>query len=327
MIMQDKLVTIGIPAFNSEKYISKTIDSILNQTYTNIEILISDNGSTDNTQSIVLDYVKKDHRIKYISNKTTISYSENCNKIISLSNGNYIGIYHSDDIYDRNIVEKEVQALTKFPDILGVFTLYEHIDENDKQINPVRYPILFNEEFFRVDFKKFVNILIEKGGSCFCCPTSMIKKDVYLKLNGYNDQLKHIEDQDMWLRILMSGEMLILKDKLIKYRIHSAQGSSIYKNSERNSIALPLSYLKSFLNKNNLYEEYTVKINIAEAKDSLSLALLAVKREAFNDYIYWVTESKKKFIFNFFNKYGFVQKTSYKKVVFFLLKMYIHNIR
>jgi len=320
--MYDKLVTIGIPAYNSEKFISKTIESLLCQSYTNIEILISDNASTDNTKNIVLDYLKKDNRIKYFHNDKKLNYSENCNKLISLSKGDYIGLYHSDDIYDENIVKKEVQALCKYPNILGVFTLYEQVDENDKKLNTVRYPITFDCEDYSVDFRKFVNVLIDEGGSCFCCPTSMIKKDIYLKLNGYDEKLKYIEDQDMWLRILMHGKMLILKEKLIKYRIHSLQGSSIYKDINRNDIALPLSNLKYFLTSNDLLHNYQIKISIAESKDNITLAIFAVKRKNYNDYIYWLVKSKKSHCFNYFNKYGFLQQNPFPKISYFLLLIY-----
>jgi glycosyltransferase involved in cell wall biosynthesis len=320
--MQDKLVTIGIPAYNSDKFIKQTIDSLINQSYSNIEILISDNGSTDNTQNVDLEYLQKDKRVHYFKNDKKSSYSENCNKLISLAKGHYVAIYHSDDVYDYNIVKKEVQVLCEYPEILGIFSLYEQIDEHGNHISPIKYPIPFNQEIFTVDFSKFVNVLIDKGGSCFCCPTSMIRRDVYLKLNGYNEKLKYIEDQDMWLRILMTGKMAILKEKLIKYRIHSSQGSSIYKDSSRNIISIPLSHLKTFLEENDLIQQYKIKLDIAETKDCLYLAYLSLKRKNYNDFINWIEKSKKIYKLNLFSKYGFFQINPFPKYIYYLINRF-----
>lgn len=116
--MNNKLVSIVIPMFNTEKYISKCLDSLINQTYSNIEILVIDDGSTDSSKNIVNEYCEKDKRIKYY-------YQENSgvgiarNKGINLSNGEYIVFVDSDDYVTNNFITKLVYSI-KEDDIFSI---------------------------------------------------------------------------------------------------------------------------------------------------------------------------------------------------------------
>ena len=190
--MKKKLVSICIPTYNGGEFIEETLKSIVGQTYKNIEIIIGDNASTDDTCEIVEKYQKKDSRIKYYKNEINLGLFANCNKLISMSTGEYVGIYHSDDVYDLKIIEKEVDVLDNNNDLLGVFTLYERINEHGEILKNTEYPIISNKEISKVYLDEYINIILEKGGSCFCCPTSMIRRHIYEKLNGYDGGLKYV---------------------------------------------------------------------------------------------------------------------------------------
>jgi len=111
--MKNPLVSILIPVYNREKLISYTIESALNQTYENIEIIVVDNKSTDKTFEILKEYGKKDKRIKVFQNKENIGPVKNWKKCLECSSGEYIKILFSDDWMDKKFIEKSLQILDK----------------------------------------------------------------------------------------------------------------------------------------------------------------------------------------------------------------------
>ncbi|WP_261928229.1 glycosyltransferase family 2 protein, partial [Vibrio aestuarianus] len=116
------LVTIIIPTYNAANFIRESLLSIVNQTWENIEIIIGDNASTDDTESRIEDIIKEHKHIVYIKNKENVGYSKNCNDLMKMSKGKYISIFHSDDIYSPFIVEEQVKYMEEHPRILGCFT-------------------------------------------------------------------------------------------------------------------------------------------------------------------------------------------------------------
>ena len=107
------LITVGIPTYNGEKYLSQAITSVLNQTYQNLEIIISDNCSTDNTESIVNSAIKNDNRIKYFKHSCNIGYINNFNSIPLKSSGDYFIFFADDDIYDKDFIKILFQEFQK----------------------------------------------------------------------------------------------------------------------------------------------------------------------------------------------------------------------
>jgi glycosyltransferase involved in cell wall biosynthesis len=318
--MKEKLVSICIPTYNSEFFLEGTLASILGQSYQNIEIIIGDNCSSDKTIQIIENYAKKDFRISYYKNEFNIGYSKNCNKLISKSNGDYICIYHSDDIYHSNIIEKQVNFLNHYDEISGVFTHYNRINEFGEIIEKTKFQIQSIEQVIIVNLDEFIKIVLLKGGSCFCCPTSMIRREVYSFLNCYDESLKYIEDQDMWARILLNGSLAILNEKLINYRIHNKQWSSIYLDIERKEEALPLKHIKNFIFKYNLKPKFNNEILIAEAKDFVYLAVMAVRRNDYPFFYQSIMKSKLKYGLEYKTREGFVQNFPSLRITYSLIK-------
>lgn len=123
-------VSLGIPVFNGEKYLALTLDSILAQTYTDFEVVISDNGSTDGTQQICESYAAKDKRIKYHRNPTNIGIAPNFNRALELSSGEYFKWTDYDDLLAPEFVAKCVDGLDQYPDAAVCFPKTRLIDEN-----------------------------------------------------------------------------------------------------------------------------------------------------------------------------------------------------
>jgi glycosyltransferase involved in cell wall biosynthesis len=118
-ILSESLLTIGMPVFNGENTISKSIDSLLKQTFDDFKLIISDNASTDSTQKICEDYAKKDSRIRYIKQKKNIGLVPNWNFILNNSTTKYFMYAAADDTWDPQFVKKNLDVLESDENIVG----------------------------------------------------------------------------------------------------------------------------------------------------------------------------------------------------------------
>ena len=130
---KDRLVSIIVPVYNVEKYLSKCIESLINQTYTNIEILLINDGSTDNSKKICEQFKEKDSRIKLI-NKENGGLSDTRNKGLQEAIGKYIAFVDSDDYINENTVEDNLKtAIEKNADIVIFCFKYKRCKKNKRR--------------------------------------------------------------------------------------------------------------------------------------------------------------------------------------------------
>jgi glycosyltransferase involved in cell wall biosynthesis len=130
LVSKNPRVSIGIPVFNGENFLKKALDSILSQTYTDFEIIISDNASTDKTQEICLKYAAKDDRIRYYRNEENIGAKENFNRLVSLSNSQYFKWAAHDDVHAPKYLEKCMNILENDPSTVLCHSRTAKIDKN-----------------------------------------------------------------------------------------------------------------------------------------------------------------------------------------------------
>lgn len=244
------LISVCIPTYNNARYIGKTLESIINQTYKNIEIIVSDNASTDNTHEIVNSF--QDSRIKYFKNSEPIISLANWNLCLKMATADYVAIYHSDDIYEPEIVEREMDYFLDFPEVGAVFCLDKLIDESDNYVrNGVVLPSLLRNSKV-IPFNELFSELLKSPGSFLVSPTFMAKKSVFsvVKLfretEEFGDSFGSAADTEMWLRIAEKFPIGIVNERLVSRRISATQGSSIYEKM-RTSRANHFLVLDSFL--------------------------------------------------------------------------------
>lgn len=208
--MEKELVSIIIPTYNRGNIIKETINSVLNQTYQHFELLIIDDGSTDDTKKIVQSI--KDNRISYFWQENSGLPAKARNEGLKNAKGNYIAFLDSDDLWLPNKLEKQIKMFEKNEDLLLVSTNGTVFNQN---ISYICFPIQKNKI---ISFKELLkeNIIINSS--------VLMKKDV-INAIGFLDEerkLKSMEDYDYWLRLLnyKDKSILVLKDLLIKYRLH-----------------------------------------------------------------------------------------------------------
>lgn len=139
------LVSVGMPVYNGEKYIREALDSLLAQSYANLEIIISDNASTDDTWLICQDFARRDARIRCYQNAENIGIFNNFQRVIDLAKGKYFMWFAHDDLCEPNLVAKQVGLLEKNPDVLICASNIKIIDESGNYVRDMMIEGLYPE--------------------------------------------------------------------------------------------------------------------------------------------------------------------------------------
>ena len=221
--MKEPLISVMMPTYNNAKYIGQAIDSIYAQNYGNIEIIIVDDGSTDNTKEVVQQY--KDIKYFYIEHKG-IPFARN----VALENakGEYIAFLDSDDYWLPNKLNTQMQYFKEHPDCEIVFTKYENFFENE-------------------DVKKNKIAIFEKNtekNNNNCLETSVVKKSVFDKCGKFNEALQFGEDTEYIYRISKNNiNMKHIINKIFYMRRLHGKNISLKRNS-----GLMKDFLRKFSN-------------------------------------------------------------------------------
>lgn len=212
-------VSIILPTHNGEKYLAESIESCLEQTYSNFELIIIDDASTDNTPSIIKEYANKDSRIIPLRNEINLKLPASLNKGFAVSTGDYLTWTSDDNRFAPNAIKHLTEYLNKHKSVDFVYSNFYFIDENGNILNK------FNA--FKPQFIFNKNCI----GACF-----MYRRKVYAAIGDYSADAFLVEDYEYWLRIHQQFNMHKLEEYLYFYRSHKNSLSA--KFSEENVTAL-----------------------------------------------------------------------------------------
>ncbi|MFZ6027458.1 MAG: glycosyltransferase [Chloroflexota bacterium] len=210
--MQPRL-TVLLPVYNGGDYLRPAIESILQQTFTDFEFLIIDDGSIDDSADIIASY--HDPRIRATSNPQNLRLAATLNKGIELARGEYIARMDCDDIALPTRLEKQLDYLQKHPEIGVLGTNYQLISPSGKTGARSRFPSEHAVLRWRLCF-----------GCYIAHPTVMIRKSIYQQLNGYRTDVTG-EDYDLWVRAASHTRLANLPDILHQIRRHASSSSSV----------------------------------------------------------------------------------------------------
>lgn len=195
--------------FNREKYIASAIESVLASTYSNFELIIVDDGSTDETVKIAKQYAAKDERIKVYLNEKNLGDYPNRNKAASLAKGKYLKYVDSDDYIYPNGLEIMVRSMEQFPE--AGFGLYSLKPDADRP-----FPFMLRpKEAYEYHF--FGPGLFHKGPL-----TAIFLKSAFDKMDGFKEE-RMISDLDMWHRMGLQFPVVLMPDGIVWQRRHDAQ--------------------------------------------------------------------------------------------------------
>jgi glycosyltransferase involved in cell wall biosynthesis len=243
-------ISILLPVFNCELFIKSAIQSIINNSFENYEIIVINDGSTDDTLKVINQFT--DSRIKFF-NKENSGLIETLNYGLDKCSYSIIMRMDGDDLIHPEKIEKQLDYFLKNQSVL-VGTQGFTININDEITGEINLPLSHG---------KIIKSLL-KLSSGLIHPSIMFYKDALLKVGGYNQNFKHAEDYEMYLQLSKIGKISNIKEKLIYLRKHETNVSLIHAEEQiKNSIISKEIYLKSSVNIINkkTYEKYRREVN------------------------------------------------------------------
>lgn len=222
-------ITVVIPVYNGTNYLREAIDSVLNQTYDKYEIIVVDDGSTDETWKIIQSYGTKVRGIR----QDNLGVAGALNNGIRNSNSDYVAWLSHDDLFLPDKLQRQIEFLLHNNEFAACYTDYYEIDQSGNIVRPVESPWYPREQAMWVLFGQgYIN------GS-----TMLINRKCFKKVGCFSEELRYTQDVEMWMRILRYFSIGRVPYKLGKLRIHLNQGSV---NVEKHNVEKQTMFKKIF---------------------------------------------------------------------------------
>lgn len=257
------LISVVMPSYNHGKFIKKAINSVLSQTYSNFELIISDDFSKDDSKEIINSY--KDKRIKKYFQKKNLGAVENMEFLVSKSKGKYISLINSDDYWHKDKLKKQINFMEKHQKVELCFSFAKVVDENDKELSEIDSEYV--NVFYQQNRKKeeWLRYFWDYG-NCLAHMTVFARREVYFNKISANPSLRQLPDLDLWIRIIPNYNIYIIPECLAYHR-------RTYGECENTSAVTELNIIRDL--KENAYIRYKM---ILELDDNLF-------KKTFNDIL------------------------------------------
>ncbi len=217
------LISVIIPVFNGQNTIKKTIESVLNQTWKDYELIIINDGSTDSTEEIISSI--SDSRIK-VFNYPNAGPAVTRNRGIAIASGKYISFIDADDLWTPDKLEKQLQKLEENPQAKIAYSWTDYIDEFDNFLYPGSH-ITANGNVYK---QLLLNNFLENGSN------PLIDRQVLIEAGGFDESLFAAEDLDLWFKLAIKYEFVAVPYPQILYRVSTNSLSSNFERMEKKSL-------------------------------------------------------------------------------------------
>lgn len=261
------LVSVIIPSYNHEKFLKKRIDSILNQTFQDFELIILDDLSPDNSREIIEQY-KHHPKVSHVifNSDNSGSTFKQWNKGIELAKGQYIWIAESDDVAECDFLAQMVEALKGDEDVAIAFCQSSKMDDQDKitgswleWTEPLKDGDKFNNSFL-IEGSRFIqNYLIYRN----VIPNAsavVFRKNIYLKVGGPTVNLRTNGDWELWLKMLMIGKVYYSNKIMNNFRYHKGSVIAKASSNNENKFKTKIRLMKHDIDMRNCFEQYLLNI-------------------------------------------------------------------
>lgn len=261
---KENLVSVIIPTYNHEKFIEESIESALDQSYKDLEVIVIDAGSTDSTVKIIdKKYLKfiKIFKLKNSDPSSTINYG------IKKSSGEFIALSSGDDVNYKNRIQSQLEFLQKNKSEI-VFSSQNQINEKGKKVRQT----IFHQKFIENINDNFSYLF--NWGNYLCAPTAFIDRKVFNKIGLFNPLFLQLQDYEFWMRALLKDiKINYINSELISYRVHKDNLSKIHNNEKvLNEIPLVLFEILKTKSNNfkNIFLNYFTYNEINKIKNQLT---------------------------------------------------------
>lgn len=261
-------VSVIIPTYNSAHFIIEAVESVLNQTFTDFEILVIDDGSTDATKEVLIE--KYGNLVRYFY-KENGGVSKARNFGIENAQGKYVAFLDSDDAWIPEKLEKQVSALEKNAENKACYSSFFLCDEN-------LIPVGVNESNRKSD--ALTDLLLI--GNVVATPSTVIaEKELFQQVGGFDHELSQCADWEMWIRLATKTEFIYIDKPLLKYRQHGANMSKNAALLEKDSVLL----MEKGFGLSDLPNELKAKKNQALARNYMVVAGTYFQAGYYKDFL------------------------------------------
>lgn len=205
--MSSPKVSVVMSVYNGEHYLRESVDSILNQAFTDFEFIIIDDGSSDSTWQILAEAADQDQRVRLFKNEENVGLTKSLNKGLRLAQGEYIARQDADDMSLPDRLMLQTRFLDKYLEVGALGTAVEAIDDQGRSLG--RREVITEHENLQA------YLLVN---NCFCHTSLMVRRSLVQDLGGYNEKLRYAQDYDLWLRLGRLARLGNLPDTLVLMR-------------------------------------------------------------------------------------------------------------
>ncbi|WP_281240344.1 glycosyltransferase family 2 protein [Flavobacterium praedii] len=232
-MQNNPLVTIICLCYNHESYVVETLNSVINQLYPSIELIIVDDCSSDNSKTIITTWLEKIPEIQFIANETNLGNTKSFNKALKLAKGEYVIDLAADDVLLPNCVALQINAFknSQYTNLGVVYGNVELISEKGT-FDSYYFPVNNQKKAIENRITGDIYQSVLSGGNSICSVSAMIKKTVLDHLQGYDEKLAY-EDLDFWIRASRVYEFDFIDEPLVQKRIvANSLGSDFFKKRD-----------------------------------------------------------------------------------------------
>ncbi len=216
-------VSVCLPTYNSGSFIGNAIESVLSQTFTDFELVISDDNSVDGTQEFIQQV--RDPRVRPFANGRRIGLVANWNRCLQLAEGEYVTMFGHDDVMLPDHLARSVCMLEAHPHLGFVFSNVEYIDEAGQIIAghwtsselPIEDKVWAGDKFFQT---------VLRVGNLVTAPTVLMRREWIARLGGFDPRLTYTLDFEMWLRLALHADVGYIAEPLVHLRRHHGQATT-----------------------------------------------------------------------------------------------------
>lgn len=210
-------VSVCVPTYNRSRFLGECLESILRQSFADYELVILDNCSTDDTEAVVRKF--RDPRIRYLRNSENVGQIGNLNRCVEVAEGEFICVFHDDDVYDPLILEKELEVFSRHQRVGLTHTAVWLLTEEGliRKLHQVS-----KRDYIRAGHEAFLNYLQCAHDIVFS--TVMVRRECYERVGMFAPKYQ-CADFDMWLRIALRYDIAYIAEPLAGYRIHQGTAS------------------------------------------------------------------------------------------------------
>jgi len=223
MHLKNIKVSFLISVFNGERYLDKSLLSIKNQSFQNYEIVIVNDGSTDNSLSIIRKYKKVFQNYKIINNVKNIGLTKSLNIAAKNARGEWLARLDADDVCNYLRLEKQLELISSENSIALIGSGCNFINTDNK--------VIFKKNFG--NNSNYIKSQLQKVNAFFPHSSALIKRSIFFKLGGYDEFFKFAQDYDLWLRISEKYKIIASNDFLVDIRIHNNRISNSSSKKEQ----------------------------------------------------------------------------------------------